>query len=41
LFLYSLIRLAFAVIWIYCMYQAFTGKKFVLPIIGPLAEKQA
>jgi uncharacterized membrane protein len=40
-FLYSLIRLAFAVIWIYCMYQAFTGKKVVLPIIGPIAEKQA
>jgi len=40
-FLYSLIRLAFAVIWIYCMYQAYTGKKVVLPIIGPLAEKQA
>ncbi len=41
LFLYSLIRLAFAVVWIYCMYQAFIGKKFVLPIIGPFAETQA
>jgi uncharacterized membrane protein len=41
LFLYSLIRLAFAVVWIYCMYQAFTGKKVVLPVIGPIAEKQA
>ena len=40
-FLYSLIRLAFAVIWIYCMYKAYTGEKVVLPIIGPIAEKQA
>jgi uncharacterized membrane protein len=41
LFLYSLIRLAFAVIWIYCMYKAYSGERFVLPIIGPIAEKQA
>src|SRR5258708_30091166 len=40
-FLYSLIRLAFAVIWLYCMYKAFQGSKYVLPIIGPIAEKQA
>jgi len=38
---YSLIRLAFAVIGIYCMYKAYTGVKVVLPVIGPLAEKQA
>jgi uncharacterized membrane protein len=40
-FLYSLIRLVFAVIWLYCMYQAYQGSKFVLPILGPIAEKQA
>jgi uncharacterized membrane protein len=39
--LYALVGLAFAVVWIYCMYKAFTNEKVVLPIIGPLAEKQA
>jgi uncharacterized membrane protein len=39
--LYPLVGLAFAVIWIYCMYKAFTNQKVVLPVIGPLAEKQA
>lgn len=39
--LYAVIRLAFAVIWIYCMYKAFINEKVVLPVIGPIAEKQA
>ncbi len=39
--LYSLLRLAFAVVWIYCMYKAYTGARVVLPVIGPLAEKQS
>jgi uncharacterized membrane protein len=29
------------VVWIYCMYKTFMNQKVVLPIIGPLAEKQA
>ena len=28
-------------LWIYLMISAYQGKKVVLPIIGPLAEKQA
>lgn len=28
-------------VWLYLMYSAFNGKKVVLPIVGPLAEKQA
>ncbi|HXE10512.1 MAG TPA: hypothetical protein VN633_00225 [Bryobacteraceae bacterium] len=27
--------------WIYLLYAAYSGKKVVLPIVGPLAEKQA
>jgi uncharacterized membrane protein len=41
LFLYTLIRLAFTVLWIYCMYKAYVGQRLVLPVIGPIAEKQA
>ncbi len=29
------------VLWLICIIQAFQGKKFVIPVIGPLAEKQA
>ena len=28
-------------LWIYLMFSAYSGKKVVLPVIGPLAEKQA
>lgn len=41
LFLGPLIGLAFFVIWLIVMIQAFTGKMFKLPILGDLAEKQA
>jgi uncharacterized membrane protein len=27
--------------WLYLMYSAYNNQKFVLPLIGPLAEKQA
>jgi uncharacterized membrane protein len=40
-FLYSLLRLAFAIAWLYLIVKTFSGAKIVLPIIGPLAEKQA
>lgn len=42
--LYSLSRLiglAFFLLWVYLMYNAYQGKKIVLPVIGPLAEQQA
>jgi len=29
------------VLWLMAMIQAFQGKKFVIPVIGPLAAKQA
>jgi uncharacterized membrane protein len=28
-------------LWLFLMYKAYNNQKFVLPIIGPLAEKQA
>jgi uncharacterized membrane protein len=37
----SLIGLCFFILWIYLILMAYQGKKIVLPIIGPLAEKQA
>jgi uncharacterized membrane protein len=41
LFLGPLVGLAFFVLWLIVLIQAFTGKMFKLPIIGDLAEKQA
>ena len=41
LFLSSLISLAFFVLWIYMIITAFQGKTVVLPVIGPIAQKQA
>jgi uncharacterized membrane protein len=29
------------ILWLICIIKAFQGGKFVIPIIGPLAEKQA
>jgi uncharacterized membrane protein len=36
--IYSLARL---VLWVMLMYKAYNRERWVLPIIGPLAEKQA
>jgi len=38
---FMLYGLACFVLWIYMILSAYQGKKVVLPIIGPLAEKQA
>ena len=38
---YPLLGLASLAIWIFVMYKAYNNEKLVLPIIGPLAEKQA
>src|ERR1035441_10220370 len=40
-FLGSLFWLAFFVLWIYLLIQAYQGKTIVLPVIGPLAQQQA
>jgi len=41
LVLAPLVGLGFFVIWLIVMIQAFNGKRFKLPILGDLAEKQA
>jgi uncharacterized membrane protein len=41
IFISPLIWLAFFVLWIIMIIKAYQGQKLVLPIIGPLAEKQA
>ena len=28
-------------VWLYCMWKAYSGEKFKLPVIGDFAEKQA
>src|SRR5579872_295045 len=39
--LWPIIGLACLALWVVLMYKAYNGEKVVLPIIGPLAEKQA
>lgn len=36
-----LLAVGLFILWLICIIQAFQGKKFVVPVIGPLAEKQA
>ncbi len=33
--------LAGVALWLFLMYKAYSNQKFVLPVVGPLAEKQA
>jgi uncharacterized membrane protein len=40
-FLFPLVGIGFLILWIICIVKAFQGGKFVIPVIGPLAEKQA
>ena len=39
--LYDLLYLGIAIGWLFLMYKAYNNERFVIPIIGPLAEKQA
>jgi uncharacterized membrane protein len=41
LLLWFVIGLGFFILWIYMIISAYQGKTVVLPIIGPLAQKQA
>lgn len=38
---FLLFRLACFILWLYMMWTAYNNQKVVLPIIGPLAERQA
>ena len=37
LLLWPLVSLAFFIVWIFCMFKAFQGEEFKLPVIGDLA----
>jgi uncharacterized membrane protein len=37
----SLIGLAFLVVWVYMIGNAFQGRDVLLPVLGPMAKKQA
>lgn len=39
--LWRLYQLATVIGWLYLMYMAYSNRKIVVPIVGPLAEKQA
>lgn len=39
--IWSLVRLAILACWVFLMYKAYNNERFMLPVIGPLAAKQA
>jgi uncharacterized membrane protein len=41
LLIYGVMGLGFFGLWLFLMYKAYNKEKFVIPVIGPLAEKQA
>jgi uncharacterized membrane protein len=41
LIIWPLVGLGCLAVWLYMMFKAYNNQKVVLPIIGPLAEKQA
>jgi len=39
--IWSVFRLACLILWLFVIIWAYQGKTLVLPVIGPLAQKQA
>lgn len=39
--LWGLIQLCWLIVWLVCIVNAYTGKRFKLPVIGPVAEQQS
>jgi len=35
------VGIGFLIVWLYMMFKTYNGEKVVLPVIGPMAEKQA
>jgi len=35
------VGIGFLIVWLYMMFKTYNGEKIVLPLIGPVAEKQA
>jgi uncharacterized membrane protein len=40
-FLMPFIHLCFVGVWLFLMFKTYSGDRIVLPVIGPIAEKQA
>lgn len=41
LILFPLVGLGFLILWVVVLVQALNGKRFTIPVIGPMAAKQA
>jgi uncharacterized membrane protein len=39
--LHFCVWIGFVIMWLYMMYKTYNGQKVVLPVVGPMAEKQA
>ena len=39
--LHAAVGIGFLILWLYMMLKTYNGEKIVLPVIGPMAEKQA
>ena len=39
--LFGILWLVFLLVWLYCIYKAYSGERFKLPIIGNMAENFA
>jgi uncharacterized membrane protein len=39
--LYFAVSIGALIIWLYMMFKTYNGEKIVLPVVGPMAEKQA
>jgi uncharacterized membrane protein len=40
-FIWPFVNLVFVGLWLFMMFKTYSGERIVLPIIGPIAEKQA
>jgi uncharacterized membrane protein len=36
----TLISIVMLILWLFLMYKAYSGEKFVVPVVGPIAENQ-
>lgn len=36
----TLIEIVMLLLWLFLMYKAYKGEKFLVPIVGPIAESQ-
>ena len=39
--LHTAVGIGFFILWLYMMFKTYNGERIVLPVIGPIAEKQA